>query len=68
MNIRFPLKKSVLCPNNDANAPPFKRKNEPDRVVAHLMNPTNQESACRLENTIFKSTGSKTVADGKNVQ
>jgi hypothetical protein len=27
------------------------------------MNPVNQESACRLENTIFKSNDSKMVAD-----
>jgi hypothetical protein len=26
------------------------------------MNPVNQESACRLENTIFSATGSKMVA------
>ena len=31
-------------------------------VYAHLMNPVNQESACRLENTIFSVTGSKMVA------
>jgi integrase len=34
-------------------------------VCAHLMNPVNQEAACRLENTIFKSTGSKMVANTK---
>jgi integrase len=34
-------------------------------VYAHLMNSVNQESACRLENTIFKSTGSKMVANTK---
>ncbi len=32
-------------------------------VYAHLMNPSNQEAACRLENTIFKATGSKMVAN-----
>ena len=31
-------------------------------VYAHLMNPVNQASACRLENTIFSATGSKMVA------
>ena len=31
-------------------------------VYAHLINPTNQEAACRLENSIFKPTSSKTVA------
>jgi integrase len=31
-------------------------------VYSHLMNPVNQESACRLENTIFSATGSKMVA------
>ena len=31
-------------------------------VYAHLMKPVNQEAACRLENTILKSTGSKMVA------
>jgi len=34
-------------------------------VYAHLINPTNQEAACRLENTIFQTTGSKTVAETK---
>ena len=28
-------------------------------VYAHLINPTNQEAACRLENTIFKTSGSR---------
>jgi integrase len=32
-------------------------------VYAHLMKPTNQDSACRLENTIFEATGSKMVAN-----
>jgi len=31
-------------------------------VYAHLMKPTNQEAACRLENTIFETSGSKMVA------
>ena len=31
-------------------------------VYAHLMNPVNQESACRLENTIFSANSSKMVA------
>ena len=35
-------------------------------VYAHLMKPTNQEAACRLENTIFESTGSKPVANGES--
>jgi len=30
-------------------------------VYAHLMKDSNQESACRLENTIFESTGHKMV-------
>jgi integrase len=30
-------------------------------VYAHLMKPTNQEAACRLENTIFGPTGHKMV-------
>jgi integrase len=34
-------------------------------VYAHLMKPVNQASANRLENTIFKATGSKTVAETK---
>jgi integrase len=34
-------------------------------VYAHLMNPTNQESACRLENTVFGEDGSKMVAETK---
>jgi integrase len=32
-------------------------------VYAHLMKPTNQESACRLENAIFGTYGSKMVAE-----
>jgi len=31
-------------------------------VYAHLMKPTNQEAACRLESTIFETSGSKMVA------
>jgi hypothetical protein len=31
-------------------------------VYAHLMKPVNQAAACRLENTIFLSTGSRMVA------
>ena len=34
-------------------------------VYAHLMNPVNQEAACRLENAIFQTTGSKMVANTK---
>jgi integrase len=34
-------------------------------VYAHLMKPTNQEAACRLENAIFGATGSKMVAEKK---
>jgi integrase len=34
-------------------------------VYAHLMKPTNQEAACRLENSIFGPTGSKMVAETK---
>jgi integrase len=34
-------------------------------VYAHLMNPTNQEAACRLENVIFGESGSKMVAEKK---
>jgi integrase len=34
-------------------------------VYAHLMEPTNQEAACRLENAIFKADGSKMVAENK---
>jgi integrase len=34
-------------------------------VYAHLMKSVNQESACRLENAIFQTTGSKTVATNK---
>ena len=32
-------------------------------VYAHLMKPTNQAAACRLENTVFGGTGSKMVAN-----
>ncbi len=32
-------------------------------VYAHLMNHVNQEAACRLEDTLFKTTGSKMVAN-----
>ena len=31
-------------------------------VYAHLMKPVNQESACKLENTVFKINGSNLVA------
>ena len=34
-------------------------------VYAHLMKPVNQEAACKLENTIFKTNGNKTVATNK---
>jgi len=33
-------------------------------VYAHLMNPVNQEAACRLENTIFEDDGHKMVTEG----
>ena len=32
-------------------------------VYAHLMKPTNQEAACRLENMVFGGNGSKMVAN-----
>ena len=32
-------------------------------VYAHLMKPVNQEAACKLENTIFETNGSKMVAE-----
>jgi hypothetical protein len=32
--------------------------------ASHLMNPVNQESACRLEKTIFQGTGHKMVTNG----
>ncbi len=34
-------------------------------VYSHLMKPVNQEAVCRLENTIFETTGSKMVAETK---
>ena len=34
-------------------------------VYAHLMKSTNQEAPSRLENTIFETNGSKTVAEKK---
>ena len=34
-------------------------------VYAHLMNATNQEAACRLENAVFGASGSKMVAGKK---
>ena len=34
-------------------------------VYAHLINPTNQEAACRLENTIFKTSVSRMVEETK---
>ena len=34
-------------------------------VYAHLMKATNQEAPSRLENTIFETNGSKTVAKNK---
>ena len=34
-------------------------------VYAHLMKPTNQEAACRLENTVFGGSGSKMVEKTK---
>jgi len=34
-------------------------------VYAHLMKPVNQEAPSKLENTIFKTNGSKMVAETK---
>lgn len=34
-------------------------------VYAHLMKPTNQEAAYRLENSVFGESGSKLVAELK---
>ena len=34
-------------------------------VYAHLMKPVNQKSACKLEQTVLKATGSKMVAETK---
>lgn len=34
-------------------------------VYAHLMKPVNQESACRLENTVFQTTGHNLVTTKK---
>jgi len=34
-------------------------------VYAHLMKPVNQEAACRYENMIFETNGSKMVAESK---
>jgi len=34
-------------------------------VYAHVMKPVNQEAACRLEETIFGTNGSKMVAEAK---
>lgn len=34
-------------------------------VYAHLMKPTNQEAACRLENSVFGATGHKMVTKTK---
>jgi integrase len=34
-------------------------------VYAHLMKPTNQEAACRLESTIFGATGHNLVTESK---
>lgn len=34
-------------------------------VYAHLMKSVNQEAACKLENTIFETSGSKMVAEKK---
>ena len=35
-------------------------------VYAHLMNPVNQEAACRLEKAIFDGTSSKMVVNNKS--
>ncbi len=32
-------------------------------IYSHLMNPTNQTAACKLEGTLFQTTGSKMVAE-----
>ncbi len=32
-------------------------------IYAHLINPVNQEAACRLENMVFGNSGSKMVAN-----
>lgn len=32
-------------------------------IYSHLMNPTNQAAACKLEGTLFQTTGSKMVAE-----
>ncbi len=37
-------------------------------VYAHLMKKVNQESACRLENTIFQATGHKMVTKKENMK
>ena len=34
-------------------------------IYSHLMKPVNQEAACRLENAIFGTSGSKMVAENK---
>jgi integrase len=34
-------------------------------VYAHLMEPINQEAACRYENVIFQKNGSRMVAETK---
>jgi len=34
-------------------------------IYSHLMNTVNQEAACRLERTVFETTGSKMVAENK---
>jgi integrase len=34
-------------------------------VYAHLLNPINQEAACRYENMVFENSGSKMVAEKK---
>jgi hypothetical protein len=35
-------------------------------VYAHLRKKVNQESACKLESTIFEASGSKIVAEVEN--
>jgi len=37
-------------------------------VVAHLLRPTNQEAACRLENAILNGHGSKMAAATSRVE
>ncbi|MCU0599978.1 MAG: hypothetical protein MUE70_12080 [Desulfobacterales bacterium] len=40
-------------------------ENEADKIDGDLMKQVNQEAACRLENTIFETTGRRMVAETK---